>query len=163
VPKPKPYLYRNRPIGSPDYDYGQTVIRTGDQEVLSGEVQGMKASDLEERTARALSRMEIPFQFRVRITSDALGEQKLTTRFENVRGEVEIDFMAERNGQVTPIFVDGQIGHFFTPHQADVDKLKADIANEFGRRFGWKEAVRVPFWQLANQAMTDRTIEDIFL
>lgn len=161
--KLKPYLYRTRPIGTPDMNYGQTVIRTGDQEQLTGEINGEKASDLEERSFRSLSRLEVSTEFRVRITSEALGQQRLTSRRANIRGEVEIDFLCEKGGQVTPIFVDGEIAHFMTPHQADVDKQKADLANEFGRQFGWREAVRVPFWKLVDQEMADRTYRDIFL
>jgi hypothetical protein len=151
-----------RPAGIPDYNYGQTVIRTGDQEQLTGLINDEKASDLEERVARSLDRLEIPFDFRVRVTSEALGQQRLTSARANIRGEVEIDMLCDRNGEVTPIFVDGQISHFFVPYQADADKQKADIVNEFGRRFGWREAVRIPFWKLIDQDVTDRTIRDVF-
>ena len=161
--KVKPYLYRTRPIAPPDMNYGQSVIRTGDQEVLSGEINGEKASDLEERSYRSLSRLEVSSEFRVRITSEALGRQRLTSRRANIRGEVEIDFLCERNGQITPIFVDGEIAHHMTPHQADIDKQKADIADEFGEQFGWRKSVRVPFWKLIDQEMADRTYRDIFL
>jgi hypothetical protein len=158
-----PYLYRQRPVAPPDLNYGHTVMRTGDQEVLSGEINGDKASDLEERSARSMSKMNIPIEFRVRITSEALGNQRLTKSRANIKGEIEIDFLAEYNGQVTPIFVDGEIAHFMTPHQADIDKQKADLANEFGERFGWRPAVRVPFWKLIDQDMADRTYREIFL
>lgn len=160
--KVKTYLYRVRPVGVPDYDYGQTVIRTGDQEQLTGLINGEKASDLEERVAKSLDRLEIPFDFRVRVTSEALGQQRLTSRRANIRGEVEVDMLCDRNGEITPIFVDGEIGHHMSPHQADVDKQKADIINEFGKQFGWREAVRIPFWKLIDQDVTDRTIRDVF-
>jgi very-short-patch-repair endonuclease len=157
----KPYKYRLRKVAPPDYDYGHTVLRVGNQEVLNGVVQGMKASDLEERVAKALDKLEAEYEFRARITSAALGEQELTRQFENVRGEVEIDFLVDR-GQVTPVFVDGQISHHFTPYQAEQDKAKTDITNEFGTRFGWREAVRIPFWTLIDQEMTDRTVRNLF-
>ena len=157
----KPYKYRNPRIAIPDYSHGNTVLRVGSQEVLSGTVQGMKASDLEERFARSLERMEIGYQFRARLTSDALGDRELTRQFANIRGEIEIDFLSE-SGQVTPVFIDGQIAHYFTPYQADVDREKVNAANEFGRRFGWREAVRVPFWKLMDQETTDRTAREIF-
>jgi len=122
----------------------------------------MKASDLEERVARALSQMEIPFQFRARVTSDALGNRELTRRFANIRGEVEIDMLCDRGGRITPIFVDGNIAHFYTPYQADEDKKKTAVVNEFGRSLGWKEAVRIPFWKLQDQDMANNTVRDIF-
>jgi hypothetical protein len=161
--KPRVYKYRLRPVAPPDYQYGQTLIRTGDQEVLSGMVQGMKASDLEERVARSHDKLEVSTQFRVRITSEALGNQRLTRQFANVRGEVEIDFLSEFGNRTYPLFVDGSIGHFFTAWQADADKLKTAVADEFGRQFGWNESIRIPFWKLIDQDMSDRTIRDIFV
>jgi hypothetical protein len=161
--KPKPYQYRNQNRAAPDYDYGQTVIRTGNEEVLSGQIHGMKASDIEERAARALDKLAAPYDFRVRISSDVLGQRRLTREFANVRGEIELDFIVELNGRVVPIFVDGSISHFFTPAQAEADKIKTNAANEFGSRMGWHEAVRIPFWQLQDQDTADRTIRNIFL
>lgn len=162
MPRPKPYQYPLRPHAAPEYSYGQTVIRTGEKEVLTGIVQGMKASDLEERVARALGRLEIPFQFRARISSAALGQRRLTTKFANIRGEIEVDMLCQRDGLVTPIFVDGQIAHYFTPYQAEVDKTKTDATNEFGARLGWKPSVRLPFWRLTSQDLADRTVRNIF-
>jgi len=160
--KIKPYKYRIRPTAPPETDYGQTLNRVGEQEQLTGQINDMHASDLEERSFRSLNKLEIPSQFRVRITSEALGQQRLTHTFANIRGEVEIDFLCEHNGQTTPVFVDGSIAHFQTAYQADVDKAKADLTNEFGKQFGWREAVRVPFWKLIDQDMADRTYRDIF-
>lgn len=160
--KPKPYKYRIRPVAPPEHEYGQTVIRTGDQEQLIGNINGMHASDLEERSYKSLNKLDVSTEFRVRITSEALGDQRLTRQFANIRGEVEIDFLCEHDGQTTPVFVDGQIAHFMTPYQADIDKAKADLTNEFGKQFGWREAVRVPFWKLLDQEMSDRTYRDIF-
>jgi hypothetical protein len=159
----KPYKYKQRGIAPPDMDYGHVLTRTGSKEQLTGVVQGLKASDLEERVAKSLDKLEIPFDFRARITSDALGQRHLTSQFANIKGEVEIDMLCDRNGLVTPIFVDGEIGHHFTPYQAEQDKVKTDVTDEFGRAFGWKESVRIPFWKLIDQDMTDRTIRDIFV
>jgi hypothetical protein len=155
----KPYQYRNRNITPPEYTR-ENVQRTGDQEVLTGRVQGMDASDLEERVARAMDRLEIEYQFRVRVTSDALGDRRLTREFANVRGEIEMDFLVS-NGRVTPIMVDGQVSHFLTPAQAEEDQVKTNVVNEFGKRLGWREVVRIPFWKLVNQDMADRTVRDI--
>lgn len=155
----KPYRYRQQRIATPEYTR-ENVQRAGDQEVLTGQVQGMDASDLEERVARALDKLEISYGFRERITSDAIGSRQLTQRFANVKGEVEIDMLCDVGGQMVPVFVDGQISHYFTPYQADKDKEKTDITNEFGRQFGWREAIRLPFWDLQTQDMTDRTVRN---
>lgn len=155
----KPYKYRQQRIAPPEYTR-ENVQRVGNEEVLTGQVQGMNASDLEERVARALDKLEISYGFRERISSAAIGTRRLTSQFANIKGEVEIDFIAER-GQVYPIFVDGQISHYFTPYQADKDKEKTAVTNEFGRQFGWHEAIRIPFWELETQDMTDRTIRNL--
>lgn len=159
----KPYAYRIRPLAKSDVKYGESVIRPSHREVLTGQINGMKASDLEERVGRALDKLEIPFQFRVRITAEALGSQHLTSHFANTRGEAEIDMLCNHLGQTVPIFVDGQISHFFSATQAEKDKEKTEITDTFGKRFGWKESVRVPFWKLIDQEMADRTIRDIFI
>jgi hypothetical protein len=142
-------------------DYGQTVIRTGTKEVLTGFVNGMDASDLEERVARSLDKLEAAYDFRIRISPEVMGQRHLTKQFANVRGEVELDFLVEHGNRVYPIFVDGQISHFFTSWQADVDKVKTNVANEFGSRLGWHEAIRIPFWKLTSQDATDETIRDL--
>ena len=126
-------------------------------------VQGMKASDLEERAARAIDKLEIGYEFRVRLTSEFLGARRLTREFNNMRGEIEMDFLLEKDTRVYPIFIDGQISHYWTEAQADADKVKTNAVNEFGRQFGWHEAVRIPFWKLDNQDMADRTIRELFL
>ncbi len=159
----KPYKYRIRPVAPPEAEYGQTVNRVGDQEQLTGQINGMKASDLEERVYNSLNKLEIPSEFRVRITSEFLGQQRLTHKFDNIRGETEIDFLCDHLGRTVPIFVDGQIGHFFTAYQADHDKQKVEVTDEFGKQQGWKESIRIPFWKLLDQDMTDRTIRDIFV
>ncbi len=158
--KPKVYKYRVRPVAPPDYEYGNTMLRGGTQEQLTGIVQDLKASDLEERVARALDKLDVGYEFRVRLTSDALGERRLTRKFANVRGEVETDFLVDKGGETIPIFVDGQISHFFTKWQADEDSAKKNITDEFGQQFGWRESIRIPFWKLIDQDMTDRTIRD---
>jgi hypothetical protein len=158
----KPYKYRVQRIAPPEYNH-QTVLRVGDKEVLSGTVQGMNASDLEERVAKALDKLEVDYGFRVRLTSEALGARRLTREFANMRGEIEMDFLADRSGRTYPIFVDGQISHYYTAWQIDVDKAKTNAVNEFGSRLGWSEAVRIPFWKLTNQEAADKTIRDLIL
>jgi hypothetical protein len=63
---------------------------------------------------------------------------------------------------ITPIFIDGEIGHFFTAYQADKDSVKTNVTNDFGRAAGWMPALRVPFWMMNDQDQTDRTVRDSF-
>lgn len=157
----KPFKYRNPRVAPPEYTNGQSVLRVGEKEVLSGQVQGMKASDLEERWARSHEKYEMPFEFRVRLTSPMLGAVRLTHTFANIKGEIELDTLGGRDRTV-PVFIDGSISHFFTPYQAIEDKEKEDAVNEFGRMFGWAVAVRVPYWKLLDQDMTDRTFREVY-
>lgn len=159
--KTKPYRYRVQRVAAPDYTT-ENVLRVGNQEQLTGQINGQKASDLEERVAKALSKVEAGFEFRARITSDALGQRRLTSEFANIRGEIEIDMLAERSGETIPIFVDGQISHHVAPWQAEQDKIKTDATNEFGKQFGWREAVRIPFWEILDQDAADRRIRNLF-
>lgn len=160
---PKPYSYKSDRIHIVRDKVGARLDRRKqDAEILTGTVNGLKASDLEERYARSLRKMELPFEFRFRITSPLLGRQRLTQQFLNEAGEVEIDFLVERFGVITPVFIDGNIGHFFTDYQADKDAIKTNVTNEFGQSMDWRPAVRIPFWKLNDQDMTDRTVREMF-
>lgn len=163
-PSMKPFKYRNRAVRKPDYQGQSGVLRgAAEHEQFVGEIQGEKASDIEERLQRAMDKLELGYQFRVRVTSQALGDQKLTRTFANISGEAEIDFLVEARGQTIPIMVDGQIGHFFTPYQADEDRQKNIVVDEFGKQYGWRPTVRIPFWQLIDQNYADRTARDLFV
>jgi hypothetical protein len=159
----KTFRYGNRRAGVAKTNIGERLDRrNSEQETFSGLVQGIKASDLEERTARSLSKMELGFEFRFRISSALQGKQKLSRQFLNDTGEVEIDFIVSANGGTTPIFIDGQIGHFFTDYQADKDAVKTNVTNEFGESMGWRPSVRVPFWKLTDQDLADKTFREMF-
>lgn len=159
----KPFKYRSRKVLPPEMKSQGIMRGASPKEQFVGQIQGNKASDLEERWQRGLDKLEAGYQFRVRITSQALGNQKLTRTFANVSGEVEIDFLVEIRGQTTPIFIDGQIGHYFTPYQAEEDRLKTEITDEFGRQMGWRPSVRIPFWEIKNQDDADRRTRELFV
>lgn len=154
------YRYRNLYIAAPDYNL-PTVTFANDQEQLTGQVQGKKASDLEERFASYLDRHDIPYEFRVRLTPLLNGARKLSGVFTNLLGEVEIDFLTYPN-QAQPIMIDGFIAHFYATWMKDRDEEKTRVVDDFGKGQGWKETVRVPFTKLINQEMTDNTARDIF-
>lgn len=160
----KPYKYRNRPTLAPELNTGKSLIRTGTKEVFAGVIQGKKASDLEERFARAMDKLGIEYQFRVRISSLAAGtKRKLSTAFTNLPGEVEIDMLAEHHGRGVPIMIDGFIGHHRAPWQADVDREKKNIVDDFGKQYGWQETIRIPFYHLETQELADRKAKEIFI
>lgn len=71
-----------------------------EQESLSGEVQGLKASMIEERFARALQKKNIPFQFRLELGAGR-----------NQPGFKELDFLVERSGMFYAVEIDTAFTH----------------------------------------------------
>lgn len=159
----KPYKYKVRRLLPPALRPSGIQRGSGDHENFIGQIQGEKASDLEERFARGLNKLELGYQFRVRVTSQALGAQKLTRVFANMEGEAEIDFLVEARGQTIPVMIDGFVGHFMTPYQADHDRQKTIIVDSFGVNYGWRPTVRIPFTELVNQDYADRKVRDLFV
>ena len=160
---PKPFKYRTRPIAPPDVNRGRSVQRNpANEEYLTGFIGDQKASDLEERFARALDKLGAQYSFRVTVTQLLSGRRTLVARPGRETGDVEIDHLATYNGRTVPVFIDGQISHYMAPWMLDRDKEKADIVTKFGRGFGWMPAVRIPFWQLTTQAMADRKALEVF-
>ena len=151
--KPKTFKYPVRRTRRPEYT-SEGVGRTGSAENLVGVIQGKTASDIEERMAKAFDKLEINYEFRARISSLALGERKLTKAMANLPGELEIDHLIDA-GQVIPVMIDGEIAHFMTRHQADQDKEKTALVNEFGRGLGWHEVIRIPFTEIKSQEEAD--------
>ena len=117
------YKYKYTRISTKEPNITKRAYRTGEKEVLVGTIQGKKASDLEERFSRALDKRGIPYAFRKRITSPFVGERKLTNAMASLPGEVEVDFLVGGT-QVTPVMVQGEIAHFKTKWQAEIDKEK---------------------------------------
>lgn len=122
-------------------------------EALTHLVQNKKASDLEERSARAIDKLpDWGYSFRIRISPFT---HKLSHAFTNLKGELEIDFLARRGRTMIPILVDGEIGHYLADWQKVVDEQKTSEINLYMQAYGAMPAVRVEYWRLANQDMAD--------
>lgn len=129
------------------------LIFPSEAEALTGIVQNKKASDLEERTARSLDKLpDWSYNFRVRINPIT---HRLSQAFTNLKGELEIDFLVQRGRKIIPILVDGEISHYMASWQRVVDEQKTAEINLHMRKYGAQEAVRVPYWIVANQDMAD--------
>lgn len=143
------------------YPYiSRRVLYVDEAESLTGFVLGQRASDLEERTARALDKIGIPYRFRVRISPLIPG--RLTEAHGNVVGEVELDFLCFPPGQIYPLFIDGEIAHYMAEWQKELDEEKKAKADNALRAYNAQPSVRIPFWKLNNQAAADKTIREIF-
>jgi len=119
-------------------------------EQFTGEIQGMPASDIEERFARALAKngRVRGYQFRAAYVAGR-----------NMPGEVEVDFVVD-TGAITPVFVDGEFAHK-SGAQREEDRVKTAILDDL--LYGAAQpAVRISFEQLESQEEADRTVTELF-
>ncbi|MFA6271341.1 MAG: hypothetical protein WC657_09145 [Candidatus Paceibacterota bacterium] len=123
------------------------------KEELTGYVSGQKASDLEERSARALTKLEIDYTFRARI-SPLSG---LTEAHENIVGEVEIDFLCMYYGKIYPVNIQGEISHFYASWQRVEDDEKEAKINKALEPYKAHPLVLLPYWRLSTQLLANQT------
>lgn len=119
-----------------------------EDEGLTGFVRGLKASDIEERFARALNKYRVPFEFQVFIPSNYSfpGEAK------------EMDFIVRDQ----PVNVHGYIGHFHTSGQKWKDRVRDLMIDEVLVPKGYKPVKTVVQSDLDNQDIADMTVRRIF-
>ena len=122
------------------------------EEVLTGIVQGQDASDIEERTHRALDARRLSHEFKVYVdTLYSLPFQKK-----------QIDYMVYDGATVTPTEVDGYIGHYRTIGQ-QADGWGRDLQiNEVLEPQGYQKVKHLPYWKLDNQEKANRYISEVF-
>jgi hypothetical protein len=113
---------------------------------LTGEVRKIKASDIEERVARAARKANKRFEFQVEIPVEtSLPDQPK-----------EVDFVfGERLKQ--PVEVYGEIGHSTSSDRAN-DAVREGALNEAFRRMGWLPLKVLWWWELSSQSMADRVV-----
>lgn len=128
------------------------------QEILTKEVQGKSASDIEERSARAIDKTDWNYTFLVRI-SPLTGQ--LTERFQNLPGEYEIDFLCTRGNTIWPILIDGEVSHFLASWQKRQDEEREAVINGALKKYGALPVKRVEFWWLADQAKANRYFREL--
>jgi hypothetical protein len=90
-------------------------------EGLTGFVEGLAASDLEERFARALGKNG-------RVTSFAFRRPLLAGR--NIPGEIELDFDVASGAWYQPVMIDGPFAHRSAVQKAR-DKMNEAILNNY--------------------------------
>ena len=122
----------------------------GDDPPLTGFVSGYKASDIEERFARACRNNKIEFKFKVRIPvlANLIGDKK------------EIDFIVMLTVPQT-VDVDGEFSHK-TVEQVGQDQLRdALLSNELIKYNFQVPHLRVSWVGLIDQITADRTVRNI--
>lgn len=130
-------------------------------EVLTGYIDGSKASDLEERSGRALRKWSADFQFRTQwIPTDPPIMLTVDSGGRDQQGNVEADFLTEVMGLPVAINVDGEYSHK-TAEQVEHDRVQDNKLEEVMRVYGGGYNIRVPFYWLKDQDQADMTYKQI--
>lgn len=147
VPVKKPFKYK---IPRPKYEVEQVkrIKKEPAQEVLTGEIGGQPASDLEERFANALRKMDVNFQF-----------QPTEVGIKNVQGEIRPDFVIYSETPMV-IQIDGEFAHKNAEQKAS-DLVKDEVLYDALRDYGFLPPVRIPGTRLETPEEADLTARQV--
>jgi hypothetical protein len=146
------------------FEVPKRIVFNNPEEVLTHKVNGKKASDMEERFARAVYKLgDWQYEFRYRISPLS---HRVSEVIRNLPGELEIDFICVRGGTVVPVLVQGEIGHFYAAWQQAFDEAKEAAINEAMRAYHAAPVIKVPenkhdLYKLSTQAFADKTVRDV--
>jgi hypothetical protein len=155
----KPYKIKTvRPPSPPRPGVGREPAQPG--ETLSGYIGSFKASDIEERTARALNSRETSFNFRTQFIPSQPPVMISGKSGRDQLGAVEVDFMVQVNGLLTAVQIDGEWAHK-NASQRESDRHKDAQMEEILRQSGGGVLVRIPFYYLKTQDMANQTIASL--
>lgn len=115
-----------------------------------GELQGYKASDIEERFARALDKRRLGYAFR----TVYFGKRNQT-------GSVELDFEVSEGGLMYPIQIDGSFAHK-SGAQRDEDRMKDAMLDNVLRGRAAASVRRVAGHLLESQEEAEAAVREIF-
>ena len=115
-----------------------------------GEIQGYKASDIEERFARALDKRRLGYDFRT-----------VYNGRRNQTGSVELDFEVVEAGLMYPFQIDGQFAHK-SGAQRDEDRMKDAILDDILRGRASAPVQRVAGHLLETQAEAEAAVREYF-
>lgn len=148
----KPYMYSIPHQKATEFGLNRLdeISPLEDSKPLTGFVNGVIASDLEERFARGLSSagLQFHFQYRVPVAGSLPGKDKI------------VDFLVEK-GFYYPVEIDGLIAHRTTA-QMGRDLIREILLNQAFFRRGIYPIRRVKWWQLETQEMADRLVRELF-
>lgn len=138
-----PYLYP-KPKKDRAYVPLNRIPPAPPSEGLTGYVQGNTASDLEERYARALSKIgkEFTFQYEVRTAYTLPGEEK------------QVDFVVWDGGIPFPEEVDAAFTHK-TAEQKAYDRVRDALVNDAMQGEGWQPVKRLDGERMNTQEGAD--------
>jgi hypothetical protein len=101
-------------------------------EFFTGQVKGLPASDIEERSANYLDRRGVDYEFR-----------PVYVAGRNLPGSVELDFLVYIGDVMQPVQIDGEFAHF-TANQRAEDRTKDAYLNDQLRGSGAFPVIRIP-------------------
>jgi len=139
----------NRPPHQP-LPFGKPMGKKAD-ELLSGMVMGKKASDIEERFARALVNSK-------RIDGYNFREAVISPR--NMPGQLEVDFVVQSGPTVYAFQIDGEIAHKGIGKKQD-DMRKDVMVDLFMKKYNALPVKRINGIFLSDQESADRLVREI--
>jgi len=147
----KPYKYPTKSKRPERLNVNRLKQPPTDDEQLTGWVNGVKASDLEERFARALRNAKLDFSFQVEFSTavSLVGEEK------------QVDFVVS-NGLQFPVDINGSIGHTSSAQRAK-DSVRETLLNEIFARRGMQPLQVVWWYDLEDQNEANAVVERMFV
>ena len=142
----------------PKVDFGSEPAKPGAttiQEGLSGSVMGKKASDLEERFAKALNKLRNIQGYRFGTIID--------TPYQIPGQSYQVDFVVNQYSSTHFIEIDGEYAHKTAEQKSD-DFARDQILGAFLNRAwpGAQPIVRVEGWRLSTQFDADLLVRRLF-
>ena len=125
-------------------------------EILTGFIGSLKASDLEERSARALNGKNVSFGFRRQFIPGPSPIVISGSSGRNQLGAIEADITFYRDGTLTAVNIDGAFAHK-TAEQIEGDRKKDAQLAHILRQLGGGQIIRIPFYFLSTQEQADQT------
>lgn len=151
--KLKPYQYKKSSKRTPSMDVNRLPVptsETADAIPLTGYVNCLGATDIEERFARALRKHGLRYRFQVRFETAA-----------SLPGQARVVDFVICHGLRYPVEVDGEVAHRTSAQEA-ADRVREALLNEVFRWRGMPPLRRVKWWQLETQVLADAVVRELF-
>lgn len=145
--------FRYKKMRTPSPPRVEALSQTGgDDEVLTGEVQGQNASDLEERFARALENVGVSFRFQMPVqTAHSLRGQ-----------EKNVDFLLYSGERQYPVEVYGPYFHETSAHRLKDEERERELNDAF-QKMGLEKLQIVWYYHLYDQEIANEAARRLLL
>jgi hypothetical protein len=144
----KPFKYKKARTARPEKL--NRIPRSEGSEGLTGYVHGLRASDLEERSARSLNSLGLDFNFQFEVT----------TAFSLPGEERKVDFIVH-DGLSYAYEIDEVEFIHRGAEAVQEDLIRDELINEKLQKLGIQPIVHIPSTQLETQELSDATWRDL--